>query len=283
MAANEHRESGIRRRFAEAVQRGSEQVDLARAALLIAKEEYPSLDEQACLTQLDQMAERVSQRLEAERLAKQVIAALNAHLFDELGFRGNAQDYYDPRNSFLNDVLERRVGIPITLSLVYMEVARRLDFDVQGVGMPGHFLVKHSELDREYFIDPYHKGAILTEADCEARLAQVYQRPVKFESAFLTTVDSKQVLVRMLNNLKHVYLSQSAWDKALAAVERALLVSPKDATLHKEKGLLNLQVRQVYTAIADLNTYLELAPEAPDAPQVKELIANLWRGLSQKN
>jgi regulator of sirC expression with transglutaminase-like and TPR domain len=236
----------MRQLFADLVQQPDERIDLAKAALLIASEEYPGLDVLRYVAKLEAMAAAVRPRLATAQEAHAKIAALNAYVFGEQGFRGNTQRYYDPRNSFLNEVLDRKLGIPITLSVVYMEVGRRAGLPLAGVGMPGHFIVRYDDADDTVFIDPFNRGRILSRQACEELIQQIYGEPIPFQDTFLAAVGTKQILSRMLLNLKAIYLQQRQYLKALSAVERLLLIQPaaepelKDrAALRRLIGLLN--------------------------------------------
>jgi regulator of sirC expression with transglutaminase-like and TPR domain len=184
-----------------ALEAAEDQIDLAAVALEIARIAYPDLNAAPYLRRLDEIAAQVES---GRNDPLSVIEAINECLFERLGFRGNSEDYFDPRNSFLNDVLDRRTGIPITLSVVYMEVARRIDLAIFGVGFPGHFLVKHPG-DPEIIVDCFHQGKILLAQDCEARLEEVYGRPLPLAPEYLQVVNKKQIVTRMLQNLHAVY------------------------------------------------------------------------------
>src|SRR5438445_11102873 len=155
------------------VARPEASVDLAEASLLIAGEEYPGLDPAPYLGRLDELGAHLRRRA-GDAGADALVPELNRLLFEEEGFRGNTVDYYDPRNSFLNDVLDRRTGIPISLSTVYMAVGRRAGVPVQGVGLPGHFVVRVTTAGGEALVDPFHDGAVLTLEDCQERLDRIY-------------------------------------------------------------------------------------------------------------
>src|SRR5437867_6228522 len=185
----------------------------------MACEEYPQLEISPYLDKLDQMADMNQELLRAADSPVETVGKINAVLFERFGFRGNTEDYYDPRNSFFNDVLDRRVGIPITLSTVYMEVSRRLKFRISGVGMPGHFIVKYSDRQEEFFLDPFNRGEILTRDDCRNRLFERYGNSIEFNERLLARVTNRQILWRMLNNLKEIYLKAHAFDKGLAIVD----------------------------------------------------------------
>ncbi|WP_208341915.1 SirB1 family protein, partial [Aetokthonos hydrillicola] len=163
--------SSARHFFFQEIQQPDECIDLAKAALYIAQEEYPELDPEEYLNALDTMAGEAEERLPYPRYPLRVIQAINQYLYDDLGFAGNRKDFYDPRNSFFNEVIDRRVGIPITLSLVYLEIARRIDFPMVGVGMPGHFLIRPDLPEMELFVDPFNSGEVMFAQDCQERLS----------------------------------------------------------------------------------------------------------------
>ncbi|MGQ4648753.1 transglutaminase family protein [Lyngbya aestuarii] len=251
------------------------QIDLAASALYIAQEEYPELEVDAYLSALDVMAAEVEERLPPERYPLRLIKSLNHYLYNELGYSGNASNYYDPRNSFLNEVIERRTGIPITLSLVYLEIARRLDFPMVGINLPGHFLIRPEFQEAGIFVDAFHQGDILFEQDCEARLSQIYGHPVRLQAGFTASVSSRQLLARMLTNLKLIYLKLNDLPKALAAVERILLLFPEVPTELRDRGLLYYQLGDSWTASQDLKMYLAMLPLAEDAQIISRLLEQL--------
>jgi len=267
-----------RQRFTGLVSRPETAIDLAEAALVIAQEEYPKLEVARYLSCLDAMGTDVLARVGPTEDPHRLIAALGDYLFREQGFHGNTDDYYDPRNSFLNDVLDRRTGIPITLSTVYMEVGRRLGLRLHGVGMPGHFLVKYVGGNEEIVIDPFSGGAILSHADCQRLLDKIYQGKVAFEPRFLATVGTRQILNRMLSNLKAIYFQKQEFAKALGVVERLLILAPRTATEIRDRGLLLSQLKRYPEATADLERYLKLAPGAEDS----EVICDHLRSIRQR-
>lgn len=266
-----------RQRFSSAIQGDDANIDLAYAALCIAQEEYPDLVPETYLAALDDMAARLAAQMPRERYPLRVLQAINRFLFDELGFRGNEADYYDPRNSFLNQVLERRTGIPISLSLVYLELAQRIGFPMQGVGMPGHFIVRPRVEDMQIYVDPFNKGEILFMEDCQRRLEALHGQPLEMTPEMLPEVSSRQFLTRMLTNLKIIYIQREAFGKALAAVERLLLLSPDQPIELRDRGLLLYELEQWHEAIAPLQRYIELRPDAQDAVQIYELIQDMQR------
>jgi regulator of sirC expression with transglutaminase-like and TPR domain len=261
-----------------------ERIDLARAALTIAQTEYPDLDVDAYCGRIESLGQRVKQQVPFLGDPSHSIAALNQVLFEEEGFRGNAEDYYDPRNSFLNEVLDRKLGIPITLAVVYMEVARRVGFPLVGVGMPGHFLLKHYDIEgREILVDPFSRGGVLTATDCQHRLDQIYGGQMPLQPEFLMAVSRRQVLVRMLNNLRSIYLSSRNFRKALPVVDLILAVYPRSPEDVKQRAMLRWSLGQSRGALADLEDYLKMSPDASDADEIRQTAASLRRMMATMN
>jgi regulator of sirC expression with transglutaminase-like and TPR domain len=250
-------------------------IPLAEAALLMACEEYPQLTISPYLDQLDSIAARIETRLRHDDSPLEIAAKINGVLYGELGFHGNSDDYYDPRNSFFNDVLERRTGIPISLSAVYMEVARRLSFPLSGVGLPGHFLVKYRNHSEEFFLDPYNQGEVLTHEECRLKLKSLYGDSLPFSDQMLAAVTHRQILARMLNNLKAIYLKGQTYDKGLAIVEMMMLVDPDNPEQYRDRGLLRLRLRQFEKATRDLEHYLKVATGAADRAEVEDHLKKL--------
>lgn len=250
-------------------------IDLAKAALYIALEEYPNIDPQEYLNALEAMADELREILPVQNYPLRIIQTINRYLYEDLEFAGNDVDYYDPRNSFLNEVIDRRTGIPISLSLVYLEVAKRIDFPMVGIGMPGHFLIRPDFEDAGIFVDAFNKGEILFPEDCQARLAQIYGQPVELQAAFLAPVSRKQLLGRMLGNLKAIYISQGDGLRVLAAVERILLLFPDALGERRDRGILYYQLGRLREARSDLAIYLTNAPNAPDASRIRQLLDRL--------
>ncbi len=275
--------SPCRLAFLRLLNQPEEVIDLAVAALLIAKEEYPALEVGEYLSRLEGMAEELRGRGAAAPDPHRLIASLNDYLFRQLGFHGNSEDYHDPRNSFLNEVLDRRTGIPITLSIVYMEVARRIGLSLRGVGMPGHFLVKYLGPDEEIVIDPYHGGAMVSPADCQRLIDGMYQGKLTFEPRFLAAVGTRQILSRMLRNLKGLYYSRQEYGKALAVVERLLILDPKAANEVRDRGLLLCQLKQFPEAILVLERYLRLMPAAEDTEVIRDHLRSLRERVASLN
>jgi len=272
-----------RRQFTEVVRRGEDEIELDRAALLIAAEEYPDLEINKYLAQLDLFADQVGHRGGGQPDPFDRLLSLSDYLFRELGFSGNVEDYYDARNSFLNDVIDRRVGIPITLSVIFMEVARRLALPVLGVGLPGHFIVKHVDRERETLIDPFHGGRMLSEADCQEMVEEMYGGTVGFHPSFLNAVTKRQILTRMLQNLKGIYARASDYPQTLALIDRALLINPDAPTEIRDRGLVHFRLGRYTQSLADLENYLRRLPQAEDADAIKERIADIRQRQAQLN
>ncbi len=260
--------------FAEILRASDERIDLAHSALLIAAEEYPALDIAGYLARLDELAGEVAPRLLPARTAAERVAVLNQFLFAEQGFAGNREHYEDPRNSFLNEVLDRCAGIPITLSLVYMEVARRAGVEVDGVGFPGHFLVKHGT-QAPIIVDTFF-GAVLTREECQSRLAAMLGAPAQLRPELhLRKASAREILVRLLGNLKVLYIRSADFGRALACCERILLVAPDTPHELRDRGLVYEKLECFGAAAADLKRFLELAPDDESAAAVRERLASL--------
>ena len=259
-------------------------IDLATAALAIARTEYPGLDVSYYLGRLEALARRVRDRMRSNPSALEVIALLNRVLFDEDGLRGNRDDYYDPRNSFLNDVLDRKLGIPITLSVIYMDVARRVGFPIAGTGMPGHFLLKHYDvMSGEIIVDPFNCGRIVGTRECQQRLNEIYSGEIELQPEFLQPVTNREILTRMLNNLRQIYFTQRNFPKGLVVLDLLLAIPPRSPDLMRERGLVRLNLEQFLGAAQDLGGYLKLQPEAPDADDVRETLDMLRQLLARLN
>lgn len=273
--------SDARDRFAAAVAPGAGDFDLAEVALLIAAEEYPDLDASAYLRRLDDLAAQAPAALRHPHPAAEHARLLTSFLADERGFHGNQDDYYDRRNSFLNDVLDRRVGIPITLAVVYIEVARRLGLGVAGVGFPGHFLavLQGSE---EIIIDPFF-GRLLDRRDCAARLRSVLGESARLEPAHLQVATPRQIVVRMLSNLKQIHLRARDMNSALACSQRILLADPEQVFELRDRGLLYFELECFAAASEDLERFLRLAPDAERNDVVRARLLEARKGAASLN
>jgi regulator of sirC expression with transglutaminase-like and TPR domain len=250
------------------------QLDLARAALGIAAAFNPDLDDDAYGRELDLMAEALSHRAAAARNAHGVLRSLNRYLFDELGFRGNSSDYEDPRNSYLNEVLDRRLGIPITLCVIFMEIGRRNGLELDGVGYPGHFLVRWSTPEgMPLFLDPFNRGTAYSAESLLDELATAGLAAERSRS-LMAAVTKRQILTRMLQNLKAAFAVRKLPELALRASHLALEMSPWDLDERRDHGLIAYAAGERDLAIDDLETYLLHRADAVDARRVeRQLVA----------
>lgn len=276
-----------RGRFAAEVAKPDAELNFARATLLVGKEEEPrACDVGRCTAHLDEMGEEARARV--VRGDEPPVEALNRYLFEEQGFAGNAADYYDPRNSMLHRVLERRLGIPITLSVVYMEVGRRAGLRVEGVGLPGHFIVRAYDSDAEpdddegTLVDPFNRKVTDFE-ECRQRVDGIYEGMMRLDEGHMHAAGVRTILARILGNLKAVYVQAQLFRRALAAVERILLVTPNDLEERRDRGMLLAQLNHMSDAIADTQTYLNLSPNATDAEAVREQLKKMQIRLAMLN
>lgn len=251
---------------------------LDRAALTIGLEEYPSLDVDSCLRKIDTLAARVGVLAGQDYSAGNMLDCLNEVLFTQEGLRGNAEEYNDPRNSFLNEVLERKLGIPVSLSVIYIEVARRVNFEVRGVAFPGHFIVKCVSNEREIFIDPFHNGRVLTVEDCQELLDRIYGGAVAVQPAFFCPMEKKAIIARMLFNLKGLYYQKDDHHRALSVVDRILTLNPGVLSEIRDRGLLYMQTSLFSKALADLEYYLLHAKSPEDVSFIEAHVKTL-RGV----
>jgi regulator of sirC expression with transglutaminase-like and TPR domain len=256
-------------------------LDLAELALHLARDEYPNLDVAGYLSELDAMAHEARRRLRGGLEAR--VAGLCRYLFHDLGFRGNRADYYDARNSYLNEVLDRRTGIPITLSAVAMAVGTRAGLPVVGVGLPGHFVVKALGDGAEVLFDPFHGGRVLEPEQCEALIEQVLGTPFRVTPAVLQPASLGQIVQRMLMNLKGVYLGGGDFGRAVRVLRRLGQVSPDDLLQRRDLGAALVRNGQPGEAIGHLKAYLEAVPEAADAAAVRRLLNDSWAAVARWN
>jgi regulator of sirC expression with transglutaminase-like and TPR domain len=253
------------------MQREDVEINLAEAALLIARTEYPLLDLGGQLDHLDRLAARVPGRLDTS--FPENTRALNELLFEVEGFSGDEEEYDDPRNSYLNEVLSRKKGIPITLSVVYIEVASRRGMPVVGVGFPGHFLVKYLTEAGEVFIDPFHRGAILSREECAERLKAQFGEEAELRPEYLAASTPKQILARMLSNLKGSYFRRRQFSRILTLIEMALAIDPASRQEFRDRGMVHFLMKRYAEAQSDFTTYLSLSPTGDlDAGEVLKAI-----------
>jgi regulator of sirC expression with transglutaminase-like and TPR domain len=272
-----------RERFASMVEGATvESVNLADAALLIAAEEETHLDVARYLSLLDEWGEQACARF-ADAGSK-TVEVFNEFIFDEMGFTGNQINYYDPHNSFLNHVMTRRVGIPITLSIVYMEVGRRAGLLTEGIGLPGHFIVRVRAFDgaEAIFIDSFH-GRTLDADDCQDLLDTVYGGQMALSEEHLRPATKKEILVRLLTNLKAIYARANLHRQALAAVERILLLAPESSAERRDRSVLLAHLERLDEAINETRAYLRSRPKPPDSEQVREHLYMLQKRRAMLN
>lgn len=263
--------------LSQELQKSPAQVNLAKAALHLAQEDYPDLDVEEYLAQLDRMADTLRQRLPTTAYPMKIIRAINQYLYDELNFQGNTADYYDPRNSFFNEVLTRRLGIPITLSLVYLELAQRVGFPMAGIGLPGHFLIRPTVEEMDLFVDPFSRGEVLFEQDCKDRFIKMFGEAARLEPHHLQPITPRAFLVRMLTNLKMIYLQRRDVQKALDAINRIMLIYPEAVSELRDRGLIYYQQGLLDQAYRDLERYLYEKPDAGDAFEIRHVMNQIER------
>ena len=256
-----------------------ERIDVATGAALIARDAYASLDLDRLSARFDEMAAPLVARGVASRSAEEQVQLVSTHLYEDLGFRGNEQDYYDPKNSLLPDVLDRRLGIPITLALVYCEVARRAGVRARGVSFPGHFLVRVDPAGREdapLAVDPFFGGRRLDEPGLQKLLERASpSAEARGQPSTSRPASPKTMLVRMLINLKWIYATRGDFARALLALDRIICLTPDSVPALRERGLLAVRLGAVEAARADLSRLLELVPQAPDASTIRKQLEEL--------
>ena len=267
-----------RRLLAEELARPDSEMNLGRAALLVAKEEYPPLPVDLYLARLDQVAEEVKDRLANESAPLVVLNELVDTLFLRRNLAGNRTAYYDPRNSFLNDVLDRGLGIPLSLGIVLLETGWRLGLSLEGVNFPGHFLVRYRGEEVALLIDPFDGGKVRFEDQAQELLDQVYGGVVHLQDSFLRTASRREMILRMLTNLKGLYSKTGDHARGLAAVERILMINPTAPFESRARGVLLARLGRHEEAAAQLEAYLRVSPAATDAPRVEAMLRDLRSG-----
>jgi regulator of sirC expression with transglutaminase-like and TPR domain len=268
--------------FAREVSRPDADIDLARAALVIARSEYPALDIGAHVGRLDALADRaLPVRQAADPLGR--LHRLREYLFEEQGFAGNVEDYYDPRNSYLNDVLDRRLGIPITLALVLIEVGSRLGLQMEGIGLPGHFVTGARVEGESVLLDPFNGGTILTGEACGDLVARAVGRPVELTAEQFVPVTKRQFLIRILNNLKGAYWRREAWRQVVGVIDRLLVLTPEAGGEWRDRGVAWTSLGDLSRGLADWERYLTQFPNAGDHEKVRAHFRRAQQKLAQLN
>ncbi len=271
-----------REAFAREVARPDEELNLARAALLVAREEYDQLPVDAYMARLDQLAEEVKDRLDGELAPPLVLQELIHTLYVRNGFRGNREAYYDPRNSFLSDVLDRRVGIPLTLGMIFLEVGWRSGLALEGVNFPGHFMVRMRGEAVNLLVDPFDAGRLRFEDQAQELLDRVYGGMIRVQPGYLRPASRRDMLARLLTNLKGVYLNVRDHERALAAIERILVIHPTSPNENRDRGTLLARMGRIEAALEQLEWYLEYAPAAADLERVQTLVDELKEAKGKK-
>jgi regulator of sirC expression with transglutaminase-like and TPR domain len=272
-------------RLRQIVSGPDDEISLAEAALLIAGHGYPDLNVAAYLSRIDELAHMLRLRIDEEDGIPDRISVLNNFLFGELGFAANSDDYYDPRNSFLNEVLERRTGIPITLSVIYMELGRKIGLPLQGVSFPGHFLVKCAVPEGAVVLDPYSGGISLGLADLQKRLREVQGGEVSraIVAELLVSASNKEIIVRLLRNLKAIYLQEHDLDKALPIMDWIIATMPEQSPELRDRGMVYQELECPRAALTDFETYLKLSPSAEDAGDIRARVIELRKEVARLN
>lgn len=261
--------------FKEEIQRPEEEIDLARAALLVAQEEYYQLPLEQYLARLELMALEVRDRLDGENAPLVVMQAMLDYLYRHRRFRGNREAYYDPRNSFLNDVLDRGLGIPLTLGMVTLEVGWRIDLPLEGVNFPGHFLVRFRGDAINLLVDPFDNGRTYFEDEAQTLLDRIYGGMVQVQPKFLRVASKRDMLVRMLTNLKGIYTRVNDHPRALACIERLLALRPTSKSEIRDRGVVLAKLGRWDEAVEHLEAYLTYHPDATDSGRIAELVGRL--------
>ena len=277
--------------FEEVLSEKDERIDLARACLMIAQDAYPGLDVERYLGDIERMAIRLRGRIPQDGHAEERVVALNQFMYGDLGFWGNTQDYYDPRNSYLNEVLDRRTGIPITLGILYMELGRRIGLPLEGVSFPGQFLVRLRMRAGTLVLDPFAGGVPQAEDELRRRLERVVPEKARGGvpltelpmDQFLEPASKRQILSRVLRNLKGIYREADKPERMLEVLNRMLVVSPDASAELRDRGYLYQRLECWRPALKDLTDYLEREPDAPDLDDVRASLLELSARCARLN
>jgi len=278
---------GFEKLFAER----DERIDLARACLMIAEDAYPALDVERYLGEIESLALRLRERLKNAGGAEERVLALNEFLYDELGYWGNTEDYYDPRNSYLNEVIDRKTGIPITLAVLYMALGRRIGLPLEGVSFPGHFLVRLRVRGGVLILDPFAGGAPQSEAELHSRLQRVIPESAAADVSvaelpleqFLEPASNRQIVARVLRNLKAIYREQDKPERLLEVLNRMLVVSPDANGELRDRGFVYQRLECWRAALQDLGAYLEREPQAGDRDEVRAALVEVTARCARLN
>ena len=273
----------MRADFQRMVDCPDEAFDLARTALIVAAESDGGIDVDEQMRTLDAWGAELNSRLEPHWNNLQKLARLRTFLFDDLGFAGDHRDYYSPSNSLLHEVMKRRRGVPLTLSIVFMELGWRVGIPFEGVGFPGHFLVRLTGEPGDLLLDPFTHGTSIHEEDCRQMLLEASGGRLEFSDRYIASVSKRAMIVRLLHNLKGAYLRSGDDAAALGAVERLLLLRPRDLDETRDRGLLLYRLRRYGAAFEALNAYLGAAPNAGDRDAIVQHLERLRELMSMSN
>ena len=269
-------------RFLNSALTGQGETALDSAALDLASLEFPGLVREPYLARLDDMAAELADTT-TELSGAAFVAAANTFLFDDLGFRGNEADYYDPRNSCLNWVLDQRSGIPITLSLIYIELARRIGRPVFGIGLPGHFVIKYDDGSFSTYLDPYSGGKLLNEADCRELVESIAGADALADPNLFLPVGARYILVRMLNNLRIAYLRREDFARVINVLDVLIGTFPATAEYYRDRAIAKVRLRRFRAGGEDFEQYLALQPQASDRDEIVKQLAAIHRWLGTLN
>ena len=261
----------VLKRFAALATLSDGEIDVAEAAFLIAAAEFPDLNIDGQVELLDSLAAGACRRIGDGQDTLFCLNTLAEYLFDEVGFKGNQQDYYNPDNSYLNQVLSRRVGIPITLSLIFSEVGKRVGIPLMGIGMPGHFLLRHQD-ETGLFLDPFHRGILLSIEECANRLSEVAGGTVAWDPNFLTPVGNRDFVARILRNLKGIYLNRADYGRMFRTMDLLVTLMPMEIKERRDRGLLHFELEHWKEAKEDLRYYLDSGSAASDTAAVRRML-----------
>ena len=270
-----------RQRFRQIAERPEALLDLVEASLLIGLEDQPGLEIDRYLEQVEAWSAAVRGRLEGSRDIERIVESLNRILFEEEGFHGENEDYYDPRSAMLHEALDRHAGLPITLSILYIEMSRRLGIEASGVSLPGRFLVKFSGDFGQIVVDPFDGGRVLSTIELQTILDEMYGGGVRLREHHLRSFTRKEILARELSQLKAAYLARNDIHRAAASVDRLLILDGRDPYEVRDRAALAVQMHAYRQAIECFERYLELMPHAEDHPRIREQIAWLRGWLDQ--
>ncbi|HVR44143.1 MAG TPA: tetratricopeptide repeat protein [Thermoanaerobaculia bacterium] len=264
--------AAARGRFRELADLPEERLDLGEASLVIALEEYPRLDVPAYLERIERWAHAVRERTEGSADPERILAQINRLLFEEEGFHGEGDDYYDPKGALLNEVLDRHAGLPLALSIVYIEISRRAGLPAAGVSLPGRFLVRVAGSFGEIVIDPFDSGRVLTGMECQRIMDQVFGGAVKLSEHHLRPFGKREILARVLAHLKASHLAHRNVEAAIAAIDRILILDENDPYELRDRGMMAMQLHRYGEATRFLERYLAAMPSAEDCSSVREQI-----------